>query len=85
MRIMMIMMIRIKIRIIRKQLRIIIGVDIIITITMKTMRVARMMIKMMMTVPMIIIMRMTRIMENIIKFIEVHQKMKIKLWNKEEE
>ena len=54
-------------------------VNIIITITMTTMRVARMMIKMMMTVPMIMIMRMTRIMENIIKFIEVHQKMKIKL------
>ena len=42
---MMIMMIRIKIRIIRKQLRIIIGVDMIITITMKTMRVARMIMR----------------------------------------
>ena len=58
----------------------IIGVKVIITITMKTMRVARMMIRMMiMTVPMMMRMRMTRIMEKIIKFIEVRQKIKKKL------
>ena len=39
------MMIRIRIRIIRKKLRIIIKVDIIITTTMKTMRVARMIMR----------------------------------------
>ena len=83
---MMIKIIMIRIRIIRKQLRMIIGVNIIITIIMKTMRVARMIMKMMMmTVPMITRMRMTRIMEKIIKFIESHQKIKKKFWNKEEE
>ena len=76
---MMIKIIMIRIRIIRKQLRMIIGVNIIITIIMKTMRVARMIMKMMMmTVPMITRMRMTRIMEKIIKFIESHQKIKKK-------
>ena len=39
-------MMMIRIRIIRKQLRIIIGVNTIITIAMKTMRVARMIMRM---------------------------------------